>query len=217
MLAGIQDFSQTQAPVSGPLAKAPDPSAEQFSVVLDKATLTVLLDEMNKLGLDTRGLHISNNQSQPSSSTNGRAQPLLAASAPPPSPLALFEPPPSPVVAQAATPGTASVSSEATFVPEFQQNLQVVSSYGGSSSLNPLYFATRETADWIAKKYGTGEVVELPYAGTGGPYSADATEFYIKLPNGRLVNAGLLADYYRRMPEAQFPGMADRIISSSLG
>jgi hypothetical protein len=34
--------------------------------------------------------------------------------------------------------------------------------------------------------------------------------------NGRLVNAGLPADYYRRMSEAQFPGMADRIISSSL-
>jgi hypothetical protein len=215
MLAGIQDFSQTQAPVSGSLAKAPDPSSTgQFSVVLDKATLTVLLDEMNKLGLDTSGLHILNAQSQPSSSTNGRAQPLLASSAPP-SPLALFDPPPSPVVAAPVSPET--VSPEATFVPEFQQNLQVVSAYGGSSNLNPIYFATRETADWIAKKYGTGEVVELPYAGTGGPYSANATEFYIKLPNGRLVNAGLLADYYRRMPEAQFPGMADRIISSSLG
>ncbi len=89
----------------------------------------------------------------------------------------------------------------------------MVSAYGGSSALNPIYFATPETAQWIANKYGTGEVVARPYDATGGPYTANGTEYYIRLQNGGLVNAGLLADYYQRMPAAE----ADRIISQGLG
>jgi hypothetical protein len=99
------------------------------------------------------------------------------------------------------------------FVPEFQQNLEVVSAYGGSSPLNPIYFATPATAQWIANKYGTGEVVAKPYDATGGPYTANGTEYYIQLQNGSLVNAGLLADYYQRMPAAE----ADSVIRQGLG
>src|SRR5438270_10351918 len=42
------------------------------------------------------------------------------------------------------------------FVPEFQQNVTVSSGLGGSWSLNPAYFATAATAQWMAQKYGTG-------------------------------------------------------------
>lgn len=98
------------------------------------------------------------------------------------------------------------------FVPEFQQNLEVVSAYGGSSALNPIYFATPQTAQWIANKYGTGEVVAKPYDATGGPYSANGTEYYIRLQNGSLVNAGLLADYYQRMSATE----ADSVIRQGL-
>jgi hypothetical protein len=142
-------------------------------------------------------------------------------------PLAIFEPKPAPAAGSAAAPSTNSTESpvgaqtanatDASFVPEFQQNLEVVSAYGGSSPLNPIYFATPETAQWIANKYGTGEVVARPYDATGGPYSANGTEYYIQLANGKMVNAGLLADYYQRMPESQFPGLADRIIRQGLG
>jgi hypothetical protein len=37
------------------------------------------------------------------------------------------------------------------------------------------------------------------------------------VPNGRTVNAGLLADYYQRMPESQFPGLADLMIRDAIG
>ncbi len=114
-------------------------------------------------------------------------------------------------------PTAAAETTDTTFVPEFQQNLEVVSAYGGSSALNPIYFATPQTAQWIANKYGTGEVVAKPYNATGGPYTANGTEYYIRLQNGALVNAGLLADYYQRLPEAQFPGVADGIIRQGLG
>lgn len=102
------------------------------------------------------------------------------------------------------------------FVPKFQENVRVVSAFGGSWRLNPAYFATRATAEWIARKYGTGEVVEVPYEGQGGPFWATAQEFHIKLPGGRMINAGLLADYYRRMPEGQFPGLADQCIREAI-
>ena len=98
------------------------------------------------------------------------------------------------------------------FVPQFQQNVTVSSAFGGSWSLNPAYFATAATAQWMARKYGTGEVVAVPYGGQGGPFAASATEYNIKLADGRMINAGLLADYYTRMPEAQFPGLADRCV-----
>ncbi|HXA04229.1 MAG TPA: hypothetical protein VNY30_05300 [Bryobacteraceae bacterium] len=129
-------------------------------------------------------------------------------------PLAIFEP--------KAAPGESSTGAQAPqpadengtpFVPEFQQNLEVVSAYGGSSALNPIYFATPATAQWIADKYGTGEVVAKPYDATGGPYSANGTEYYIQLQNGKLVNAGLLADYYQRMSASE----ADTVIRQGLG
>ena len=82
--------------------------------------------------------------------------------------------------------------------------------------LNHTYFATHETAQWIANQYGTGQVVEVPFGGNGGPYSASATEYHIKLPDGRLVNAGILAGYYERNPEALFPGLADKLIRAQL-
>jgi hypothetical protein len=120
------------------------------------------------------------------------------------------------VIPEEPTASPLTESTDAPFLPEFQQNLEVVSAYGGSSPLNPIYFATKDTAQWIANKYGTGEVVERPYGATGGPYSANGTEYYIKLQDGKLVNAGLLADYYQRLPESQFPGQADRIINEGL-
>ena len=84
-------------------------------------------------------------------------------------------------------------------------------------NLNPTYFATKETAQWIANKYGTGQVIETPFAGSGGPFSASENEYQIKLADGRLVNAGILAGYYQRNPEDRFPGLADKLIRSQLG
>lgn len=133
-------------------------------------------------------------------------------------PLAIFAPKSGSGGQSAGTqPSPSADTTTMPFVPDFQQNLEVVSAYGGSSPLNPIYFATPETAQWIANKYGTGEVVARPYNATGGPYTANGTEYYIRLQNGGLVNAGLLADYYRRLPEAQFPGLADRVIRQGLG
>src|SRR5260370_7892750 len=103
----------------------------------------------------------------------------------------------------------------APFVPAFRQ--ATVNDGSSVWALNHDYFATKDTAQWIANKYGTGEVVETPFEGSGGPFAASAQEFQIKLADGRMVNAGILASYYERNPEAQFPGLADKLIRSQLG
>jgi hypothetical protein len=126
--------------------------------------------------------------------------------------LAIFAPKSGNGGSRAETPSSAGTTNP-PFVPEFQQNLEVVSAYGGSSALNPIYFATPQTAQWIANKYGTGEVVAKPYDATSGTYTANGTEYYIRLKNGGLVNAGLLADCYQRMSAAE----ADSTIRQGLG
>jgi len=108
----------------------------------------------------------------------------------------------------------------APFVPTFRT--ATGSSVGNdgnpvSWSLNSTYFATKDTAQWIANKYGTGQVIETPFGGSGGPFSASAVQYDIKLPDGRQVNAGILAGYYARNPEDKFPGLADKLIRSQLG
>lgn len=100
------------------------------------------------------------------------------------------------------------------FVPSFRS---AVGTDGTQQwNLNHDYFATKDTAQWIANKYGNGQVFETQFEGSGGPFSASATEYQIKLPDGRMVNAGILAGYYERNPESQFPGLADKLIRNQL-
>jgi hypothetical protein len=93
----------------------------------------------------------------------------------------------------------------------------VVTDGVNSWSLNHDYFATQATAQWIANKYGTGQVISTPFEGAGGPFNANQAEFQIVLKDGRTVNAGILAGYYERNPESLFPGLADALIRNQLG
>jgi hypothetical protein len=111
--------------------------------------------------------------------------------------------------------GLPAATADLSFVPTFRtatgtDGLQ-------TWSLNRTYFASLETAQWIANRYGTGQTIEVPFGGAGGPFSASANEYHIKLADGRLVNAGILAGYYERNPERLFPGLADKLIRAQLG
>ncbi len=83
--------------------------------------------------------------------------------------------------------------------------------------LNRDYFADFGTAQWIANKYGTGQVFEAPYEGQGGPFNATANVYLFKLASGQKVNAGIIAAYYVRNPEDKFPGLAETLIRMQLG
>lgn len=101
------------------------------------------------------------------------------------------------------------------FTPKFREAF-VTGLWGITVPLNPAYFATLETAQWIAQKYGTGEVVEVPFLADGSPFRVNIPQYYVRLRSGEMVNAGLLADYYRALPESQNPGVADRMIRDLL-
>lgn len=124
-------------------------------------------------------------------------------------------PTPKLTVASPLTNPTRQLFGAAPFVPAFRT--ATVTDGVSIWALNKDYFATRDTAQWIADKYGTGEVVETQFEGSGGPFAASAQEFQVKLADGRMVNAGILASYYERNPETHFPGLADKLIRNQLG
>jgi hypothetical protein len=137
-------------------------------------------------------------------------------------PLPYGYPDPSTAAATPASPASASatvapaaVIADASFVPVFRS--ATVTDGTNVWPTNHDYFASQATAQWIANKYGTGQLVTTPFEGSGGPFSASASEYQVVLADGRSVNAGILASYYERNPESQFPGVADSLIRNQLG
>src|SRR5579859_4678360 len=56
------------------------------------------------------------------------------------------------------------------FVPTFQSaTVQGVDNNGNTTqwALNHDYFATQESAQWLANKYGTGQLIQTPFEGSG--------------------------------------------------
>jgi hypothetical protein len=79
--------------------------------------------------------------------------------------------------------------------------------------LNPDYFATAETAEWIMRRFGAREWFERVAPGNEGPiYTCSHKERWVRFWDGLEMNAGILAAYFKRMPEDQFPGLADRFV-----
>lgn len=90
---------------------------------------------------------------------------------------------------------------EPSFVPTFRSAWGYGTDNKGQLFVYPLnsdYFADYGTAQFIAGKYGDGKIYELPFEGSGGPYQASANIYCTKLQNGRLVNCGILAAYFKR-------------------
>jgi hypothetical protein len=58
-----------------------------------------------------------------------------------------------------------------------------------------MYFATKQTAETVAKMVG-GKVVERNDILPSGPFSQMQPNQMVELPNGRVINAGLVASFY---------------------
>jgi len=65
----------------------------------------------------------------------------------------------------------------------------------GPYDFNPIYFATKDTANTVAQLVG-GTVVEQNDMVTGGPFSQSAPNEMIQFADGRQVNAGLVANFF---------------------
>ncbi|MGH9659304.1 MAG: hypothetical protein ACRD96_12225 [Bryobacteraceae bacterium] len=112
-------------------------------------------------------------------------------------------------------PPAATPSGPPPFVPTYEKH-SIKSALGGEWPINEFYFASAETADYLAKKFGA-EVFTRRFGGDGGPFQASGVERWLRFPDGMEMNAGMLASYYTRNPEAQFPGYAERQIWEALG
>jgi len=65
--------------------------------------------------------------------------------------------------------------------------------------LNPDYFATRETADWVMRTFGATFWFEVTQPGTAeGLYTASHKERWVHFVDGFETNAGLIAAAYQR-------------------
>jgi hypothetical protein len=65
----------------------------------------------------------------------------------------------------------------------------------GSYAYNPYYFATPATAAKVAQMLG-GKVVAMNAITPFGPFQQNQANQMIQMPDGRLINAGLVAGFY---------------------
>ena len=65
----------------------------------------------------------------------------------------------------------------------------------GSYGYNPYYFATEATAAKVAQMLG-GKVVAMDAITPFGPFQQNQPNQMIQMPDGRLINAGLVAGFY---------------------
>jgi len=103
------------------------------------------------------------------------------------------------------------------FTPTFMTNVaNINTATGNAAPLNPMYFATPETAQWLVTQklpqlgFPGATIIQKNSGSDGGPFVANQQELWIQLPDGTKFNAGFLADYYKRNPEDKFPGLADK-------
>jgi hypothetical protein len=84
----------------------------------------------------------------------------------------------------------------------------------GSFAYNPCYFATAQTAATVASMVG-GKVVAVDAVGgpASNPWQQDQPNEMVQLPNGCLINAGLVATFYTHgYPQS----MVDQMIANEV-
>jgi hypothetical protein len=117
---------------------------------------------------------------------------------------------------------TIPVMSETAILPEFITDaVEETPGYDPTgkptiikTALNFIWWATSLTARAIAARYGAKAVPMTPYypaSWTRATFNP-ASQWYLQFPDGTVINAGILADYFRRNPEAEYPGLADKYV-----
>jgi len=83
---------------------------------------------------------------------------------------------------------------------------------GTSYGYNPIYFASAQTAAQVAQLVG-GQVVSENEMVSGGPFSQNQPNLMVELPNGGLINPGLVASFYTHgYPQS----MVDQMIANEV-
>ena len=86
------------------------------------------------------------------------------------------------------------------------------SGLGQSWGYNPQYFATAQTAQTVANMVG-GTVVQAIEMAPNGPLGQDQANEMVKLPNGSMINPGLVATFYTH---GYSQSMVDQMIANEV-
>jgi hypothetical protein len=115
-------------------------------------------------------------------------------------------------------PGSGDVTAPAppAWVPTFLTGVTINSPFGGPYAMNSDYFATPETANTLCKRLQCSFVYSRPCAEASDPFFCSQPQMWITFPDCFTVNAGVLAAYYVRNPEDQFPNVAYNAIQAVL-
>jgi len=84
---------------------------------------------------------------------------------------------------------------------------------GTSYGFNPLYFATPQTAAQVAQMVGGQVVSENAICSVQGAFSQNQPNLMVQLPDGGLINPGLVASFYTHgYPQS----MVDQMVASEV-
>ncbi len=67
---------------------------------------------------------------------------------------------------------------------------------GATYGYNPTYFASADTAAKVAQMVGGTVVQSNQFTGNGGAFTQQQPNLMVQLPNGHLINPGLVASFY---------------------
>lgn len=67
---------------------------------------------------------------------------------------------------------------------------------GQTYGYNPFYFATPDTAAKVAQMVGGTVVQSNQFTGNGGAFTQQQPNLMVQMPDGGLINPGLVASFY---------------------
>jgi len=87
---------------------------------------------------------------------------------------------------------------------------------GSEYSYNPIYFATPQTAGQVAQMLGGTVVTSNEFTAVGSPFVQQQPNMMVQMPDGRMINAGLVASLYTHgYPQSYIDGQISNIINGT--
>jgi hypothetical protein len=128
---------------------------------------------------------------------------------------ALFGQPVTPVAA--APPAPSAPTAESVFGPNPWMTAPTCQGPNGVTfSYNPIFFATPATAQKVAQMVGGTVVQSNQFTPNGGPFQQQQGNWMVQLPNGNLINPGLVASFYTHgYPQSYVDGLIAGAVNNS--
>ena len=120
--------------------------------------------------------------------------------------------------ASSAAAGPATPTAQSVFGPNVWMTDPIGLNPDGSTfEYNPIYFATESTAQTVAQMVGGAVITENVFTQPAGdPFVQQQPNFMVQMPNGALINPGLVASFYTfGFPESQIDTMIAQEVANT--